>query len=119
MYGQRITAAKDVGAGRERSLAGGEEEAASASSSGFPNLGIGLQLIYPSGIAAFLDLRSWLYGKFELGTLFQVFQCGFSHTGGAQTLQSTPDAGCPAIREEWIRLHRKSMRPATRWIRSC
>jgi hypothetical protein len=116
MYGQRIAAAKDslpsdvtaarvddhVGARHERSLAGGEEEAASASSSGFPSLSIGVQLImYPSGIAAFLDLRSWLCGNLKLGLLFQVFQCGSSHTGGAQTLRSTPDAGCPAVREEW------------------
>lgn len=58
----------------------------SAGSSGFPNLSIGVQLTCLSGIAAFLDLRSWLCGNLKLGLLFRVFQCGSSHTGGAQTL---------------------------------
>ena len=65
----------------------------SAGSSGFPNLSIGVQLTCLSGIAAFLDLRSWLCGNLKLGLLFRVFQCGSSHTGGAQTLRSNSDAG--------------------------
>jgi hypothetical protein len=98
----------------ERRLAGGQEEAASARSSGFPSLSIGVQLMYLSEIAAFLDLRSRLCGNPKLGPLFQLFQCGSSHNGGAQTLRSIPDAGYPAVREEWICLRRTSMRPTTR-----